>query len=148
MPANGKVRIFFPPQPWQEAGDALRHFSAPVSEDLLRVAKRIRDILEELGRTEIVSGESEQLLRAPVLHLFMRDGKLLRPMLVLLSARGTAQAESDGETLVRAAAAVEILHTASLAHDDIVDASESRRGSPSLHAAYGNATAVLVGDLF
>ncbi len=49
--------------------------------------------------------------------------------------------------VVRAAAAVELIHTASLVHDDIVDASDRRRGAPSLHAAYGPTTAVLVGDL-
>ena len=148
MPAKVRGRVVFRPLPWQEAGDALQRFAAPVADDLGRVSQRIGDILEEVGRTEIVPGMSEALLRAPVLHLFLREGKLLRPLLVLLAGRGTGRMGKADEMLIRAAAAVEILHTASLAHDDIVDSSDIRRGSPSLHAAYGSATAVLVGDLF
>jgi geranylgeranyl pyrophosphate synthase len=132
----------------QEPDDALRHFAAPVAQDLDRVAERIREILGELERSEIVPVGSDELISAPVLHLFLRKGKLLRPMLVLLCARATGRPGAQSRALVRAAAAVEILHTASLAHDDIVDSSESRRGLPSLHAAYGSAAAVLVGDLF
>jgi heptaprenyl diphosphate synthase len=49
--------------------------------------------------------------------------------------------------VVRAAAAVELIHTASLAHDDMVDSAQVRRGAPSLHVAFGPTTAVLIGDL-
>ncbi len=151
MMAKAGGRVAFrprPPQGDEPGSDALLRFAAPVAGDLGRVSERIRSILDELVRAEIVPGRSEELIRAPVLHLFLREGKLLRPLLVLLSASGAGGGEDASEALVRAAAAVEILHTASLAHDDIVDASVSRRGSPSLHAVYGSAAAVLVGDLF
>ncbi len=140
---HGGGRVAFRPP-----HEAFLRFAVPVAGGLARVSKRIHDILEELGRTEIVSARSEELIRAPVLHLFLRDGKLMRPLLVLLSAGGAGGDTDTAEPLVRAAAAVEILHTASLAHDDIVDGSASRRGSASLHAKYGTSTAVLVGDLF
>jgi geranylgeranyl pyrophosphate synthase len=84
-----------------------------------------------------------------VRHLFQSEGKHLRPLLLLLAARAAgAIRPAAREAVVHAAAAVELIHTASLAHDDMVDGSEERRGAPSLHAAFGNTTAVLVGDLF
>jgi geranylgeranyl pyrophosphate synthase len=145
MQAMSQDRVVSPAR--EDSGEVLAYFAAPVALDLGRVSQRIRDIVGELGRSEIVPDNNE-LVAAPILHLFLRDGKLLRPMLVLLSARAVRPADAASDALVRAAAAVEILHTASLAHDDIVDASVSRRGSPSLHTTFGNGTAVLVGDLF
>jgi heptaprenyl diphosphate synthase len=119
-----------------------------VAQDLARVTQRIKVVLDEMGSTAIVTGGNQQLLQAPVFHLFLGEGKLLRPILMLLASRASGGADSAEEPLIHAAAAAEILHTASLAHDDIVDGSESRRGSRSLHAAYGSSVAVLVGDLF
>ena len=82
-------------------------------------------------------------------HLFLSGGKLLRPLLVLLAARAVGEVgPASSPAVVRAAAAVELIHTASLAHDDMVDASSRRRGVPSLHVAFGTTTAVLIGDLF
>jgi geranylgeranyl pyrophosphate synthase len=72
------------------------------------------------------------------------SGKRLRPALALLIARVGARA--DGEAMDHMALGVELLHTASLVHDDIVDDSDTRRGSATLYARVGNALAVLVGD--
>lgn len=72
-----------------------------------------------------------------------RVGKRMRPMLVMLTARVFGAA---GEATQRAAVGLELLHTASLVHDDVVDESDTRRGQPSVHAVYGNKVAVLVGD--
>src|SRR5208282_2668503 len=84
-----------------------------------------------------------------VRHLFLTGGKLLRPLLVLLAARAAGELRpAASPAVVRAAAAVELIHTASLAHDDMVDGSDRRRGVPSLHVAFGATTAVLIGDLF
>src|SRR5207237_3674049 len=70
-------------------------------------------------------------------------GKRLRPALSLLIGRmGTANAEA----LNHMAVGVELLHTASLVHDDIVDESDTRHGGSTLYARVGNALAVLVGD--
>jgi geranylgeranyl diphosphate synthase type II len=72
-------------------------------------------------------------------------GKRLRPALVLLGARA---AGDDGEDLVPAAAAVEMVHTYSLVHDDLpaMDDDDLRRGRPSCHRVFGEAHAILAGD--
>lgn len=76
-------------------------------------------------------------------HIRQRAGKRMRPMLILLVARNFGDIT---ETTYRAALGLELLHTASLVHDDIVDESEERRGQASVNAVYGNRVAVLVGD--
>ncbi|MFP4180607.1 MAG: polyprenyl synthetase family protein [Spirochaetaceae bacterium] len=70
------------------------------------------------------------------------DGKLLRPALLLLSSRFGEKSDSA----LYLAAAVEILHMATLVHDDIIDRSSTRRGKPTLNALYGEKKAVLLGD--
>jgi len=72
-------------------------------------------------------------------------GKRLRPMLVLLAGRAWNY-EGSFETLVAAAAGVELLHTASLVHDDAVDHSAFRRGKPTLNSQVDTAAVILVGD--
>src|SRR5947208_8522661 len=72
-----------------------------------------------------------------------RKGKQLRPMFVLLSAKLCGPVN---ETTYRAAALVELLHTATLVHDDVVDESMERRGFFSINAIWKNKIAVLVGD--
>ncbi len=76
-------------------------------------------------------------------HIRQRAGKRMRPMLILLMARNFGNVT---ETTYRAALGLELLHTASLVHDDIVDESAERRGQASVNALYGNRVAVLVGD--
>jgi octaprenyl-diphosphate synthase len=70
-------------------------------------------------------------------------GKRLRPILLLLAAR---LADYHGPRAVRLACVVELLHTATLIHDDVVDAAPLRRGRPSANAQWGNDASVLVGD--
>ena len=77
-------------------------------------------------------------------HLLGAGGKLFRPMLTLLAAE--VGGGSNDEVLA-AAAGVELTHLASLYHDDVMDAAQVRRGVPTANAAYGNSTAILVGDL-
>ena len=76
-------------------------------------------------------------------HLFMAGGKRLRPMLALLAARFGDPGRPD---VIRAAAVVELLHVASLYHDDVMDQATLRRGVPSVNAGWGNRVAVLAGD--
>jgi len=71
-------------------------------------------------------------------------GKRLRPLLVLLAG---GPPEQDAEDVVRCAAAVELVHSATLVHDDVLDAAELRRGRPTVWAAGGRDLAVAVGDL-
>jgi octaprenyl-diphosphate synthase len=76
-------------------------------------------------------------------HIVAAGGKRLRPMLTLASARLCGY---RGERHLALAAAVEFIHTATLLHDDVVDASELRRGRDTANAVWGNKPAVLVGD--
>ena len=76
-------------------------------------------------------------------YIIKRKGKQLRPMFVFLSARLHGQVN---ESTYRAAALVELLHTATLVHDDVVDESLERRGFFSINALWKNKIAVLVGD--
>ena len=83
------------------------------------------------------------LLAMALSHIGKRSGKMMRPTLVLLCARLTGQVN---EAVLHAAVALELLHTASLVHDDVVDESDRRRGQLSVNALAGNKVAVLVGD--
>ncbi len=83
------------------------------------------------------------LLEQVVEHLLKAPGKQLRPMLVLLAARMVGEVN---EKVIRVALALEMLHTASLVHDDVVDESDRRRGLPSVNALLSNQVAVLAGD--
>ncbi len=73
-------------------------------------------------------------------------GKRLRPLLVLLAADGAGGSEEE-DRLVRAAVAVELVHSATLVHDDVIDAAPLRRGRPTVVAQAGRETAVATGDL-
>lgn len=75
--------------------------------------------------------------------LVAAGGKFLRPQILLLSAMA---GKYDGERIRPLAAAVELLHTATLLHDDVIDDSPSRRGLPSAHTRIGQKDAVLAGD--
>ena len=83
------------------------------------------------------------LLDTIMKYIIRRKGKQLRPMFVLLSAKLHGEVN---ERSYRAAALVEMLHTATLVHDDVVDESMERRGFFSINAIWKNKIAVLVGD--
>lgn len=76
-------------------------------------------------------------------YLRRRQGKMMRPLLVLLMAKELGPICPDS---LRAAVTLELLHTASLVHDDVVDESTQRRGQRSINAVYDNKVAVLLGD--
>ena len=84
-----------------------------------------------------------ELLTAALAHLTRKLGKMMRPTLVLLCAR---EGGHVGDDVLHAATAVELLHTSSLVHDDVVDESDMRRGQRSVNALWDNKAAVLVGD--
>jgi len=83
------------------------------------------------------------LLDKVVQYLLRQKGKQLRPILVLLTARACG---GITESTYRAAALVELLHTATLVHDDVVDEADRRRGMFSINALWKNKVAVLLGD--
>ena len=82
-------------------------------------------------------------LVGPALVALTSGGKRLRPLLLVLSAR---MGGPEREDLLQAAAAIEVLHTATLIHDDIVDGAQSRRGVPTTVAQYGREIAAATGD--
>lgn len=86
---------------------------------------------------------SDGLLHHALEHIRSRAGKRMRPMLMLLIAKTFGDVTSVTQ---HAAVGLELLHTASLVHDDVVDESNERRGQASVNAAFDNKVAVLVGD--
>ena len=77
-------------------------------------------------------------------YIVNSGGKRIRPLIVLLSAK--ACGASDLDRIVKAAAMIEFIHTATLLHDDVVDNSDSRRGIKTAHQSFGNESTILVGD--
>lgn len=88
--------------------------------------------------------QSDNPLQQEVLHyIAQRSGKQLRPLLVLLAAK---LCNPVTDKTYRTAVALEMLHNASLVHDDVVDSSDLRRGAPAVHVRWNNKVAVLAGD--
>jgi octaprenyl-diphosphate synthase len=106
---------------------------APVAEDLARVDALIRRRLDS----------DVALVRQVAEYLVASGGKRLRPALLLLTCGALG---NKSEARLPLAAVIEFIHTATLLHDDVVDASDLRRGRTTANAAFGNAAAVLVGD--
>ncbi len=93
-------------------------------------------IVDELGsEVELIEEIGRYLIKA--------GGKRLRPVVALLSARSCG---NPGTRHIPLAAVIELIHTATLLHDDVVDTSELRRGRSTANSEYGNAASVLVGD--
>ncbi len=89
---------------------------------------------------------SSNVLMNKVVEDYLRSkGKLIRPILVILTAKLFGEVNND---VISSAAAVELLHNASLIHDDVVDNSDLRRGMPTVNSVWDNHIAVLVGDFF
>ena len=106
---------------------------APIAADMQLVDAAIRDNLaSEVSLINSISG-----------YIITAGGKRLRPALLLLMAQAHGH---DGPHRHALAAVVELIHTATLLHDDVVDESELRRGRQTSNAAYGNAASVLSGD--
>ena len=90
--------------------------------------------------------ESPNKLMNQVIEGYLKSkGKLIRPILVILTAKLFGQVN---ERVIASAASVEMLHNASLIHDDVVDESAERRSLPTINNVWGNHIAVLVGDFF
>ncbi len=106
---------------------------APIQDDL--------DRLQEVLRHELAS--DDPFIGELVQYVLSTRGKMIRPALVCLSAQASGGA---GDARLWIAAAVELIHIASLIHDDIIDASDVRRGAATVNAQWGNQLAVLLGD--
>ncbi|HET6449647.1 MAG TPA: polyprenyl synthetase family protein [Conexibacter sp.] len=94
-----------------------------------------------------MASASDEQLAELVLHGVEAGGKRLRPALVVSAAMAVGGRGAVSERVIDAAAAVELLHLASLYHDDVLDSAPMRRGRPSVNALWGNHAAVLGGDV-
>lgn len=111
----------------------LARLLAPIAEDLAEVERRLQ---RELRHPDAFIDELAQ-------HSFRLGGKRLRPALLLLSARAVGNVTDEHRTL---AAVVEMVHTATLIHDDVLDEAEVRRHRDTVNARWSNQTSVLLGD--
>lgn len=111
-----------------------------INEIRLPIASELEQF-ERIFKDSMVS--SNQLLNVALDHIKKGTGKMMRPMLVLLIAK--LYGEIKPETY-NAAVSLELLHTASLVHDDVVDESDKRRGQKSINSIFDNKVSVLVGD--
>ena len=107
-------------------------------QDLMKVdMKKVDDILINRLDTEV------DLINQMSRYIITSGGKRLRPLLLLLCAKATGY---DGKHHYPLAVVIELIHTATLLHDDVVDESNTRRGGNSANEIWGNAASVLVGD--
>ena len=113
--------------------DQLTHIRKPIEEELERY--------QSLYEKDFV--HANPLLHLALQHIRKRQGKRLRPIIAMLSARCFGVV---GEAVLHAAVGLELVRTASLVHDDIVDESDMRRGQASVNTLMSNQAAVLVGD--
>jgi all-trans-nonaprenyl-diphosphate synthase len=109
---------------------------APVEKDLQLLAENLKSLV----------GAKHPILYAAAEHLFDAGGKRLRPAIVFLMARATMAGKEITARHRRLAEITEMIHTASLVHDDVVDTAPTRRGVPTVHSIFGNRIAVLAGD--
>ena len=110
----------------KEVFDLLRDDLAAVEQEFLKQSKSEVEVITEIAQ-----------------YLMAGGGKRIRPLLLLLSAKALG---CTSHSRIRLGAVVEMLHTATLVHDDIIDEAELRRGRPSSNTTWGNSKCVLAGD--
>lgn len=106
------------------------------------IAPELRALNELIART---LDSPNELINRIVDNYLRTKGKQIRPIMVILSAKLFGDVNDN---VIRAAAAVELLHNASLIHDDVVDETKMRRNTPTINGIWDNHIAVLVGDFF
>ena len=113
--------------------NTIREIKKPIQQEMLLFEKKFKDSLN-----------SKVPLLDKILHYIVkRKGKQMRPMFVFLSGKLFGEIN---ESSFRAASLIELLHTATLVHDDVIDDANMRRGFFSINALWKNKIAVLVGD--
>ena len=113
--------------------DEIKHIVQPIAAELERFNEEFASSLRS----------QTNLLQAAIDKILSSTGKHVRPMLVLLTAKACGKVSGHS---INAAVLLELLHTATLIHDDVIDETKQRRGVPSLNAIFDNRIAVLVGD--
>lgn len=125
--------------------DLLHTLTTTYAEELRQTHLRIAELIEE---------QENAAAKAHLAYVAGKPGHMLRPLVALISF-GAASGKSyqampaeEKRAIISIAAALELLHTASLVHDDIIDLTTERRGQPTVNAKHGNTEAVIVGNLF
>ena len=113
--------------------------------DYLSIIKQpiAKDLDDFIALFQSALSHDDGMLGSALSHIRQRGGKRMRPILTLLMARNFGNISAVTQ---HSAVGLELLHTASLVHDDVVDESSERRGQASVNASYNNKVAVLVGD--
>lgn len=115
-------------------------------EHMKNIQQRLAPELQAMNHIIVTSlHTSNEMMDGIVMRYLKVKGKQIRPMLVILGAKMFGAVT---EEVLCAGAALEILHNATLIHDDVVDETALRRGNPTINATMGNHVAVLVGDYF
>ena len=109
---------------------------SPVEADLRLLSENLIELV----------GARHPILSAAAEYLFGVGGKRVRPAIVLLMSRSTMLDEDITDRHRRLAEITEMIHTASLVHDDVVDEAQMRRGVPTVHSLFDNRVAILAGD--
>lgn len=113
---------------------------------LTHIQEQLRPELDKLDRIIETTLTSESDLTNTIVTNYLKSkGKMLRPIVTLLSAKFFG---GINDKALQAAAALEMLHNASLIHDDVIDEAKERRGHPTINNVWSNHVAVLVGDFF
>ena len=125
---------------------------APIVADMAAVEKQLGVVAGRIAASDSELPKGGRSAPLGILHQISRHpfavpGKRLRPALVLLSSLAAGSARQSRVAAVGLATAVEVLHAASLVHDDIIDGAVERRHQVSLNKRYGNRVAVLAGDI-
>ena len=109
-----------------------------------KIREPVENDFHEVNKFIVEQLHSEVSLVESIGHYIVEaGGKRMRPILVLLAARGNG---IENDLHIPMAAVIEFIHTATLLHDDVVDMSELRRGRPTVNAEWNNPSSVLVGD--
>jgi octaprenyl-diphosphate synthase len=120
----------------------------PITDKLWQVDQKIRSQIKEILEGLGFDSKNRIYMGRVLGYIFKTSGKLLRPALVILSARSVNdRSMRNYEPLIKLAASVEFLHSASLIHDDIIDESVFRRNNPTLASRFDTKVAVLTGDI-
>lgn len=110
--------------------------------EVVDILKKYSKSIDEEIKNSLCTVEPDELQKSTQ-HLIKAGGKKIRPSMVVLSAEAVG---GTSEEALKTAAAVELIHTFSLIHDDIMDKDEMRRGEPSVHVVWGEPMAILAGD--
>jgi len=116
------------------------HVKVPAFRSITEQLSRVRNLINKQLTSHVKAGDNNGLLE----QISGRSGKMIRPGLVLLAGRCYGEI-SDKHISV--AAIIEMIHNATLLHDDVIDDGKKRRGLPTINSLWGNESAVLLGDL-